>query len=101
MGFSSLGEGQIDDVEVFGGDGGLEDLFRLLDHLADVVAGGDVDEGEQLYVCLGGDGGGLADGRGAGIGGPLGLLLGERGVVDEQVGVGRGRDGGWARRRVA
>src|SRR6476660_8892500 len=50
------GEGELDDVEVFGGDGGLKDLFCLLDHFADVVAGGDVDEGEQLHVRLGSNG---------------------------------------------
>ena len=101
MRVSSLGEGNLDLVEVFGGDGRLEDLLRLLEHLADVVAGGDVDEGEQLHVGLGGDGGGLADGRVAGFGGPLHLLLGEGGVMDEQVGVGRGGDGGGAGRAVA
>src|SRR3954468_22882533 len=45
----TLGKGQLDHVEVTRGHGGLEDLVRLLDHLADVVAGGDVDEGEQLH----------------------------------------------------
>ena len=53
-----------------------------------MVAGGDVDQGEHLHVGLAGDRGGLADGRVAGVGGALGLLLGEAGVVDQQLGVG-------------
>src|SRR5437868_3354852 len=77
LGFSSLRKWQFDLVEVFGGYYRLEDGLRLLDRLADVVAGGDVDEGEELYVGLGGDGGGLAEGRVAGFGTALGLLLGE------------------------
>src|SRR6476620_4011100 len=93
LGFSSLREGEFDDVEVFGGDGGLEDVAGLFDHLAYVVPGGDVDEGEQLYVGLVGDGGGLGDGRVAGLGGALDLRLGEGGVVDQEVGVGCGGDG--------
>src|SRR6185295_7283142 len=101
MGLASLGEWQLDDVEVFGGDGWLEDLPRLLDHLADVVAGGDVDQRQQLHVRLGGDGGRLTDGRVPGLGGALHLLLGEGGIVDQQVGVGGGGDGGGAGRAVA
>src|SRR4051812_3729808 len=98
MGLTSLGERQLDHVEVFGGDRRLEDLFCLLDHLAHVVAGGDVDEGEQLHVGLGGDGGCLPDGRVAGFRRALDLLLGEGGVVNQQVGVGGRGDGGGARR---
>src|SRR3954463_11357972 len=101
MGLTSLGERQLDHVEVFGGDRRLEDLFCLLDHLAHVVAGGDVDEGEQLHVGLGGDGGCLPDGRVAGFRRALDLLLGEGGVVNQQVGVGGRGDGGGARRGVA
>ncbi len=51
-----------------------------------------MDEGEQLDVRLGGDRGRLAHRRVAGLGGALGVLLGEAGVVDEQVGVGGGGD---------
>src|SRR3982751_2496365 len=40
MGCSSLWEGELDLVEIARGDGWLEDLFCLFDHLADVVAGG-------------------------------------------------------------
>jgi hypothetical protein len=36
---ATLGEGQLDHVEVARGDGRLEGLLRLLDHLAHVVAG--------------------------------------------------------------
>ena len=71
LGLAALGEGDLDDVEVARSDGRLEDPARLLQHLADVVAGGDVDEGQHLHVRLGGDGGCLADGRVAGFGGPL------------------------------
>ena len=92
LGLPALGEGDLDHVEVARGDSRLEHLARLLQHLADVVAGGDVDEGEHLDVRLGGDRGRLADGRVAGFGGALGVLLGEAGVVDEQVGVGGGGD---------
>ena len=46
------GNGISIEVEVAGGDGGLEDLAGLLEHLADVVAGGDVDQGEHLHVGL-------------------------------------------------
>ena len=84
-----LRKGDDDLVEITGGDASAEDLARLLEHLADVIAGGDVDEGEHRHVGLGGDRGGLADRRVAGFGGALGLLLGEAGVVDEELGVGR------------
>src|SRR6187455_1614626 len=45
VGVSSLRERQFDLVEIFRGYDRLEDLPCLLDDLADVVAGGDVDEG--------------------------------------------------------
>ena len=101
LGVAPLRERDLDQVEVAGGDGGLEDLLGLLEHLADVVAGGDVDQGEHLHVGLAGDRGGLADGRVAGFGGALDLLLGEAGVVDQQLGVGGGGHGRRAGRGVA
>ena len=60
-----------------------------------------MDQGEHLHVRLAGDGGGLADGGVAGLGGALDVLLGEAGVVDQQLGVGGGGHGGRAGRGVA
>src|SRR3954451_352673 len=90
---SALGEGDFDDVEIPRRHARLKDVAGLVEDRADVVAGGDVDQREHLYVGLAGDGGGLAHGRVAGVGGSLHLLLGEAGVMDEEVGVGRRRDG--------
>ena len=44
-----------------------------------------MDRGEHLHLGIAGDGGGLADGRVAGRERALGLLLGEAGVVNEEV----------------
>ena len=69
-----------------------EHLLGLLEHRADVVARGDVDQREQLHVGLRRHRRRLADGRVPGFGRPLDLLLGEAGVVDQQLGVGGGGD---------
>ena len=96
-----LGEGDLDHVEVARRERRLEDLAGLLEHVFDVVAGGDVDEGEHLHLGLAGDRRRLADGRVAGVERALGLLLGEAGVVDEQLGAPGRLDGRPARRGVA
>ena len=59
---SSLGEGDFYVVEVARGDARLEYVPGLVEDRADVVAGGDVDQGEHLHVGLAGDCCGLADG---------------------------------------
>src|SRR4029077_3830413 len=83
--FSTLWEGELDQVEGARGDSGLEYLASLLQHFADVIARRNMDQGQELDFGLAGYSGGLADGGVAGVGGALGLLLGEAGVVDEQL----------------
>src|ERR1044072_2274476 len=68
-GLAALGEGNLDQVEVARGDDGLEHFPCLLQHLADMIPRGDVDQGEELDFGLARDGGGLNDGRVAGLGG--------------------------------
>ena len=51
-----------------------------------------MDEGEHLHPGLAGDRGRLADSRVAGVERALGLLLGEAGVVDEELGAPRRLD---------
>ena len=89
-GAAALGKRDLDDVEVARRLGRRELLARLGEHLADVVARGDVDQGEQPHARLPGQLGRLAGGGVAGLGGALGLLVGEARVVDEQLGLVRG-----------
>ena len=74
---AALRERDLDHVEVARRLGGRELLARLGQHLADVVARGDVDQGEQLHARLARQLGRLAGGRVAGLGGALDLLVGE------------------------
>src|SRR4051794_39458422 len=76
-----LGERDLDEVEVARRDRRGERLAGLVEDGLDVVAGGDVDEGEQLDGGLTGQRRRLACSRMAGLGGALCLLLGEARVV--------------------
>src|SRR5690349_8859743 len=96
-----LREGHVDRVEVARDDGPLEHRARFVADLAAAVAGRDVREREQPDLGLARDPGRLARGAVAGLERALALLLGERRLVDEQVGAMGGDAHHVARRRVA
>ena len=100
-GLAPLRERDLDQVEVARRDRAREGRPALVEHGAHVVARGDVDEGEQADVGVGGELGRLPGGRVPGLGRALDLLLGKARVVDEQLRPVGGDPGHLAGRGVA
>src|SRR3954453_16334097 len=97
VGLALLGERDLDGVEVARDLGGREGLTRLLADLAPAVARRDVRQREQAHLRVARQRRRLARGRVPGLSRALGLLVGERRLVDEHVGL-VGGDGELARR---
>ena len=87
LGLAPLGERNLDRVEVAREHGPREDRARLVADEADRVAGREVREREHRHAGLPGECGRLGRGRVAGLGRPVVLLLGERRLVQQQVGL--------------
>src|SRR4051794_9231982 len=83
LGLALLGKGNLDRVEVARHLGGREDGTRLVAELAAGVARRQVREREQAHVRVARERGGLACGRVPGLARAVGLLVGERRLMDE------------------
>src|SRR3954453_8069361 len=87
LGLALLGERHLDRVEVARDLGVREDRARLLAYLPAAVPCGQMRQREQTDLGVAGERGGLAGGRVPGLLRALGLLGGERRLVDEDVGL--------------
>src|SRR4051794_32237126 len=87
LGLALLRERHLDRVEVARDLGVREDRARLLAHLPAAVPCGQMRQREQTDLGVAGERGGLAGGRVPGLLRALGLLGGERRLVDEDVGL--------------
>src|SRR3712207_3067590 len=99
--FSAFPVRDFDRIEVLGNDRVREYGARLARELGAEVAAREVRQREQLDARRAGELSGLERRRVGGLARPLTLLVGERRLVDEHVGLVRGREDGRRGRGVA